>query len=344
LLLHNRAQNEKPHAAITDLVVRLSSTLSDMHPTDARQSEPITQENVMNAVRLLGQPRLGPAETRFDSVGSLTAVAENDGEAAKGLRKVTRLAVSTACANGANADLSKIGHILIVDDDPAIRETVTGHFADHNVPTSSVANRSEVGRHLASMQPSLIILDLHLGEDDGFDVLRSIRACSDVPVIIVTGHRPEEIDRIVGLELGADDYVVKPFSMRELLARVRAVLRRQEIGRVARAHDPERGGYRFEGWQLERRGRRLVDPGGVQVPLSRGEYTLLLAFLEAPQRALSREQLLQATRIHEDIFDRSIDVQVMRLRRKLEIDSTAPRAIRTEHGIGYVFAPRVESF
>jgi DNA-binding response OmpR family regulator len=149
---------------------------------------------------------------------------------------------------------------------------------------------------------------------------------------------------IVGLELGADDYVVKPFSMRELLARVRAVLRRQEIGRVARAHDPERGGYRFEGWQLERRGRRLVDPGGVQVPLTRGEYTLLLAFLEAPQRALSREQLLLATRIHEDIFDRSIDVQVMRLRRKLEIDPTAPRVIRTEHGIGYVFALLVDPF
>jgi DNA-binding response OmpR family regulator len=294
--------------------------------------------------RKIGQPRLGPAETRFDDVGSATAVVEKDGETAKGPRDATGPAVSTARANGTNDDLSKIGRILIVDDNPVIRETVTSHFADHNILASSVANRRELSQHLASMHPSLIILDLHLGEDDGFDVLRSIRADSDVPVIIVTGRRPEEIDRIVGLELGADDYVVKPFSMRELLARVRAVLRRQEIGRVARARSPERGGYRFEGWQLERHSHRLVDPSGVQVPLTRGEYTLLLAFLEAPQRALSREQLLQATRTHEDIFDRSIDVQVMRLRRKLEFDPGARRVIRTEHGIGYVFTLPVEPF
>ena len=116
------------------------------------------------------------------------------------------------------------------------------------------------------------------------------------------------------------------------------------MGRAARAHDPERGGYRFDGWQLERRGRRLVDPNANPVALSKGEYTLLLAFLEAPQRPLSREHLLQATRIHEDIFDRSIDVQVLRLRRKLEIDPSAPRVIRTERGVGYVFALPVEAF
>jgi two-component system OmpR family response regulator len=124
-----------------------------------------------------------------------------------------------------------------------------------------------------------------------------IRSHSDVPVIITTGHRPDEIDRIVGLELGADDYIVKPFSLRELLARVRAVLRRQEMGRVARTRDPERGGYRLEGWQLERRGRRLFDPNATPVALSKGEYALLLAFLERPQRPLSREHLSQATRI-----------------------------------------------
>jgi DNA-binding response OmpR family regulator len=221
---------------------------------------------------------------------------------------------------------------------------VTRYLEDHNVPTKSASNRTELNRHLEGTQPCLIILDLRLGQDDGLDLLREIRSRSDVPIIITTGHRPEEIDRIVGLELGADDYIVKPFSLRELLARVRAVLRRQEIGRAARARDPERGGYRFDGWQLERRGRRLVDRNGTPVPLSKGEYGLLLALLEAPQRPLTREHLLQATRIHDDIFDRSIDVQILRLRRKLEIDPGSPRLIQTERGVGYIFALPVESF
>jgi DNA-binding response OmpR family regulator len=190
----------------------------------------------------------------------------------------------------------------------------------------------------------LIILDLRLGQEDGPDLLREIRSHSDVPVIITTGHRPDEIDRIVGLELGADDHVIKPFSLRELLARVRAVLRRQEMGRAARAHDPERGGYRFNGGKLERRRRQLIDVNDAPVPLSKGEYALLLAFLEAPRRPLSREHLLQATRVHEDIFDRSIDVQVLRLRRKLETDPSAPRVIQTERGVGYIFAIPVEPF
>jgi two-component system OmpR family response regulator len=240
--------------------------------------------------------------------------------------------------------LADVGHIVVVDDDPSLRQMVTRYLEDHNVPTKSAANRTELNRHLEGTQPCLIILDLRLGQDDGLDLLREIRSRSDVPIIITTGHRPEEIDRIVGLELGADDYIVKPFSLRELLARVRAVLRRQEMGRAARARDPERGGYRFDGWQLERRGRRLVDRTGTPVPLSKGEYGLLLALLEAPQRPLTREHLLQATRLHDDIFDRSIDVQILRLRRKLEIDPGAPRLIQTERGVGYIFALPVEPF
>ncbi|MEA2911222.1 MAG: two-component system, OmpR family, response regulator [Bradyrhizobium sp.] len=240
--------------------------------------------------------------------------------------------------------LAEVGHVVVVDDDPSLRQMVTRYLEDHNVPTKSASNRAELNRHLEGTQPCLIILDLRLGQDDGLDLLREIRSRSDVPIIITTGHRPEEIDRIVGLELGADDYIVKPFSLRELLARVRAVLRRQEIGRAARARDPERGGYRFDGWQLERRGRRLVDRNGTPVPLSKGEYGLLLALLEAPQRPLTREHLLQATRIHDDIFDRSIDVQILRLRRKLEIDPGSPRLIQTERGVGYIFALPVEPF
>jgi two-component system OmpR family response regulator len=240
--------------------------------------------------------------------------------------------------------VADVGHIIVVDDDPSLRQMVTRYLEENNVPTKSASNRSELNRYFAVISPSLIILDLRLGQDDGLDLLREIRSHSDVPIIITTGHRPDEIDRIVGLELGADDYIIKPFSLRELLARVRAVLRRQEMGRAARANEPERGGYRFNGWVLERRGRKLVDPNGVPVSLSKGEYALLLAFLEAPQRPLSREHLLQTTRLHEDIFDRSIDVQVLRLRRKLEVDPSAPRVIQTERGVGYVFTPPVEPF
>ena len=241
--------------------------------------------------------------------------------------------------------LADAGHIIVVDDDPTLRQMVIGYLEEHNVPTRAASNRAELRCHLEKTQPSLIILDLRLGQDDGLDLLREIRSHSDVPVIITTGHRPDEIDRIVGLELGADHYVIKPFSLRELLARVRAVLRRQEIGRAARGtRNPQHGGYRFNGWKLERRGRKLIDANDAPVPLSKGEYALLLAFLEAPQRPLTREHLLQATRVHEDIFDRSIDIQVLRLRRKLETDPSVPRVIQTERGVGYIFAVSVEPF
>ena len=240
--------------------------------------------------------------------------------------------------------LADVGHIIVVDDDSVLRQMVIRYLEEHSVPSRAASSRAELHLHLERTQPSLIILDLRLGQDDGLDMLREIRAHSDVPVIITTGHRLDETDRIVGLELGADDYIIKPFSLRELLARVRAVLRRQEMGRAARARDPDRGGYRFNGWKLERRRRSLIDVNSTQVLLSKGEYTLLLAFLEAPQRPLTREHLLQATRVHEDIFDRSIDVQVLRLRRKLEIDPSAPRIIQTERGVGYVFTIPVEPF
>jgi two-component system, OmpR family, response regulator len=234
--------------------------------------------------------------------------------------------------------------IVVADDDPAMRQMIASYLEDHDLSVAAASGRGELFRNMQAREPSMIVLDLKLGQDDGFDILRDIRASSDVPVIVITGHRSDEIDRIVGLELGADDYVVKPFSLRELLARIRAVLRRQELGRTARTRDPERGGYRFEGWRLERRGRKLIDPSGSSVPMSRGEFALLLAFLESPQRPLSREHLLQATRVHEDAFDRSIDVQVLRLRRKLELDPSSPRLLKTERGVGYIFAAQAEPF
>jgi two-component system OmpR family response regulator len=238
----------------------------------------------------------------------------------------------------------KAYHVLVVDDDPAMRRMVTSYFAEHDVSVTAATGRLELNRQLAESVPSLIILDLRLGREDGLDLLREIRSSSDVPVIITTGHRLEEIDRVVGLELGADDYVTKPFGLRELLARVRAVLRRQELNGLARVREPQRGGYRFAGWRLDCLSHRLVSPDGASVPLTKGEYALLVAFLEAPQRPLGREQLLQATRVQEDIFDRSIDVQVLRLRRKLETDASTPRIIRTERGVGYVFAVPVERY
>ncbi len=235
------------------------------------------------------------------------------------------------------------GHVIVVDDDASLREMLIRFLEDNQVPTKSASNKSELNRHLAGAPPSLIILDLQLGHDDGFSLLKEIRHHSDVPVIIVTGNRPDEIDRIVGLELGADDYIVKPFSPRELLARARAVLRGRELGRTAQASGPERGGYRFNGWTLERRSRKLFAPNGTPVSLTKGEYNLLLAFLETPQVPLTREHLIQVTRRQEDIFDRSIDVQILRLRRKLEIDPDKPNFIRAERGIGYVFLPSVEA-
>ena len=238
----------------------------------------------------------------------------------------------------------KTGPILVVDDDPATRRMLASYFQEHDMPASSAAGRQDLNRQLHTDEPILIILDLRLGQDDGLDLLREIRSSSDVPVIITTGHRLDEIDRVVGLELGADDYVTKPFGLRELLARVRAVLRRHELGRLARAREPQRGGYKFGNWLLECQTRRLLMADGTEITLTKGEYSLLVAFLDAPQRTLTREQLLQSTRIHEDIFDRSIDVQVLRLRRKLETDASAPRVIQTERGVGYVFTLTVELF
>jgi DNA-binding response OmpR family regulator len=233
--------------------------------------------------------------------------------------------------------------VLVVDDDPTLQRMIRDYFVDNNIGTVVASNREEMVRELAANEINLVILDLKLGIEDGLFLLREIRSNSDLPVIITTGHRRDDIDRVVGLELGADDYITKPFNLRELLARVRAVLRRVDSGRPAPARDPE-GGYRFSGWQLNRRTRRLTDPNGAPVALTKGEYALLVAFLDAPQRPLSREHLLQATRVHEDVFDRSIDVQILRLRRKLENDPSAPRFIQTERGVGYVFSAKVESF
>ncbi|MET3997599.1 two-component system OmpR family response regulator [Bradyrhizobium sp. S3.9.2] len=223
-----------------------------------------------------------------------------------------------------------------------MRHLVTSYLNENSFRTISASRREDVLGMLVRDRPDLVVLDLRLGQEDGLDLLREIRAQSDVPVIITTGHRRDEIDRVVGLELGADDYLTKPFGLRELLARIKAVLRRRDARASVTERGAESGLWRFGQWQIDRRSRRLTNSCGEPAALSKGEYALLMAFVDAPQRPLSREYLLQATRVHEDIFDRSIDVQVLRLRRKLESDPSSPSIIRTERGVGYVFTLSVE--
>ena len=234
--------------------------------------------------------------------------------------------------------------VLVVDDDPTIRTMLLEYFVDNNIQTLLASGRDEMVRQLSAYEVNVVILDLRLGFVDGLDLLRELRSSSDVPVIVITGRRRDEIDRVVGLELGADDYMTKPFSLRELLARVRAILRRLDRVRASLSPERRRGGYRFFGWRLNLHPRRLIDPNGVDVALTKGEYALLLAFLDAPQRPLSREHLLQATRVHDDVFDRSINVQILRLRRKLERDPSSPQIIQTQRGVGYVFALQVDCY
>jgi DNA-binding response OmpR family regulator len=232
--------------------------------------------------------------------------------------------------------------VLIIDDDLSMQHMLRNYLEQHDMQVTTVLRRQEVMRQFAVREPNVVILDLRLGQEDGLDSLREIRARSDVPVIITTGHRREEVDRVVGLELGADDYVTKPFGVRELLARIRVVLRRRETGRIVSQREAAQGRCRFGNWQLDRGARRLTSLNGTPVALTKGEYTMLIAFLDAPLRPLTREHLLQATRIHEDVFDRSVDVQILRLRRKLESDPSMPRIIKTERGVGYVFTLTVE--
>jgi two-component system, OmpR family, response regulator len=233
-------------------------------------------------------------------------------------------------------------NVLIVEDDEAARKMLSDYLTERDLRVRVAPGREALDAEFARHKPDIVLLDLQLGQDDGLDILREIRTRTNVPVIIASGSRFREIDRVVGLELGADDYITKPFGLRELLARIHAVLRRRRNGGDLTQRATGCAVYRFCGWELDQKARRVVGPKGAPVTLTRSEYALLVAFLEAPGRPLSREVLLQATRTHEDIFDRSIDVQVLRLRRKLETDPTTPRIIRTERGVGYIFAATVE--
>ena len=237
----------------------------------------------------------------------------------------------------------RLKHVLVVDDDPALRAMVANYLVDQNVRVSTASNGREMARVLTAGGVDLAILDLKLGNENGLEIVRALRAESDLPIIVLTGQHLDEIDRVVGLELGADDYLTKPFSPRELLARIRAVLRRSELQVRRPEQDAKRTRYRFAGWELSLRNRRLTSPSGEIVPLTKGEFALLTALLQSPQRVLSREHLLGASRVHDnEVFDRSIDIQILRLRRKIEVDAAAPELIKTERGAGYIFSAPVE--
>ncbi|EJW10794.1 Response regulator protein [Rhodovulum sp. PH10] len=237
-------------------------------------------------------------------------------------------------------------HILIVDDHRDIRDLLGKFLVGHGLRVTPAANGTEMWEVLANHRIDLIVLDLMLPGEDGLVLCRRLRGEGRTTPVIMLTAMGEETDRIVGLEMGADDYVAKPFSSRELLARIKAVLRRTQSNGPTSAASPageERAVARFAGWTLDLARHDLHRPDGVVLPLSKGEFTLLVAFVERPKRVLSRDQLLDLARGRSAVpFDRSIDTQVSRLRRKLEDDPATPTLIKTVWGDGYMFTADVD--
>ena len=234
-------------------------------------------------------------------------------------------------------------HLLVVDDDREIRDLVSRLLQKHGYKVETARDAGAMEQILAVSRIDLIILDVMLPGKSGLEICREIRARSSVPILMLTAVG-EETDRIVGLEMGADDYLAKPFNPRELLARIRAILRRVATAEASGPRAAAAKRLRFAGWQLDIGRRRLEAPDGVIVDLTTGEYELLMAFAERPQRVLTRNQLLDLARGRDATpFDRSIDVQVSRIRRKIESDPRSPSMIITVRGDGYMFTPDVET-
>jgi DNA-binding response OmpR family regulator len=234
-----------------------------------------------------------------------------------------------------------VPHVLVVDDDSAVRQVVEEYLGQNDFRVTGAAGGGELMAAFRAGVVDLVLLDLRLRGEDGMHLLRQLRAESQIPVIILTG-RAEEADRVMGLELGADDYLTKPFSPRELLARIRTVLRRTQLRgepgtRVCRA-------YRIPGWELNLRTRRLTASNGTEIALSNGEFNLLAALLATGNRVVSRDQLIEMSRRYDnEVYDRAIDVQILRLRRKIEVNPAEPKIIVTERGAGYRLGVAVET-
>lgn len=233
-------------------------------------------------------------------------------------------------------------HLLVVDDDPGVRQLVEDYLGQNDFRVSAASTGVQLLASFRTGVVDLVLLDLRLQGEDGMQLLRQLRAESQIPVIILTG-RAEEADRVMGLELGADDYLTKPFSPRELLARIRTVLRRTQAGQESHGA-PVCRAYRIPGWELNLRTRRLTATNGGEVTLSNGEFNLLAALLATANRIVSRDQLIELSRRYDnEVYDRAIDVQILRLRRKIEANPSEPRIILTERGVGYRVAVPVEA-
>lgn len=237
--------------------------------------------------------------------------------------------------------MSRIPHILIVDDDREIRNLLMRFLTEHGFRVTPAADGRGMLSALKTGRFDLIVLDLMLPGEDGLQLCRRVRQELPIPILMLTALSGEA-DRILGLEIGADDYLTKPFSPRELVARIKAILRRAA---AANAEERDRPlSYAFGGWTLEIGKRHLRSPDGTLLPLTSGEFDLLLAFAEHPQRVLSRDQILDLTRGRSTVlFDRSIDVQVSRLRKKIEVDPNMPELIKTVRSGGYIFTPEVQA-
>ncbi|OWW00423.1 two-component system response regulator [Rhizobium sp. R693] len=228
--------------------------------------------------------------------------------------------------------------ILVVDDDPRIRQMLQRYFEHEGYKVTCVANGSETRSALSAKPFDIVLLDLVLPDQDGIDLAREIRRVSNVPIMILTG-RGDVVDCVVGLEVGADDYVVKPFHLREVHARVKSILRRYQT-RNKPAANPDRV-LVFEGWRLDSDKRKLLNPDNVEVELSTGEFEMLDVLVRNAGRVLSRDLLMDLTRHRQrGPFDRSIDTQISRLRRKIEIDPARPKLIKSVRSVGYVFTAR----
>jgi len=236
--------------------------------------------------------------------------------------------------------MSERPHLLLVDDERSIREPLAQYLSRNGFRVTAVADAAEARLRLKASAIDLVVLDIMMPGEDRLSLCRHIRETGDIPVILLTA-KSEETDRIVGLEMGADDYVLKPFSPRELVARIKVIFRRVATG-GQRVTAPDGASYAFSGWLLKSQERTLVDAEGVSVPLSTAEYHLMLAFVTRPNQVLSRDQLLDITQGREaNAFDRAIDNQISRLRKKIEVDPRSPALIKTVWGGGYTLASEV---
>jgi len=227
-------------------------------------------------------------------------------------------------------------HIVALDDDPDIRKVLFEYLGGQDFRVSAVARGPEMLSILESEPVDLLLMDLKLPGENGLELARRVREFSKVPILILSGQS-DEADRVMGLELAADDYVIKPFSPRELLARIRALLRRVQANNAGSHPDEQVRAYRFAGWELNTRLRRLTSASGQLIALTNSEFSLLCAFLTSPRRVLTRDQLLERSRLHSlEVYDRSIDVTILRLRRKIELDPSNPTMLTTERGAGYI--------